>query len=95
MRDLGLDCFAICGIATEIGIEPTVRHATDLGYVPVIVEDACGAGDEEAAVRARVAEVRRGHHVYRRRDARRPLLPGGDGLLSLPLPATAVDHSSF
>ena len=52
MRDLGLDCFAICGIATEIGIEPTVRHAADLGYVPVIVEDACGAGDEEAGRRS-------------------------------------------
>ena len=48
MRDLGLDAFAICGIATEIGIEPTVRHAADLGYVPVIVEDACGAGHEAA-----------------------------------------------
>ena len=55
MRDLGLDCFAICGIATEIGIEPTVRHAADLGNVPVIVEDACGACeacDEEAGRRS-------------------------------------------
>ena len=34
--------------ATEIGIEPSVSHAGDLGYVPVIIEDACGAGDEEA-----------------------------------------------
>jgi biuret amidohydrolase len=49
MRDLGLVSFAICGIATEVGIEPTVRHGADLGYVPVIVADACGAGDEEAA----------------------------------------------
>jgi len=49
LRDLGLVSFAICGIATEIGIEPTVRHGADLGYVPVIVEDACGAGSEEAA----------------------------------------------
>lgn len=48
MRDLGLISFAIVGIATEIGIEPTVRHGADLGYVPVIVEDACGAGDEAA-----------------------------------------------
>ncbi len=52
MRDLGLTSFAICGIATEIGIEPTVRHGADLGYVPVIVEDACGAGDEEAGRRS-------------------------------------------
>ena len=49
MRDLGLVSFAICGIAMEVGIEPTVRHGADLGYVPVVVADACGAGDEEAA----------------------------------------------
>ena len=52
LRDLGLDAFAICGIATEIGIEPTVRHGADLGYVPVVVADACGAGHEEAARRS-------------------------------------------
>ncbi len=49
LRDLGIDAFAVCGIATEIGIEPTVRHGADLGYVPVVVADACGAGSEEAA----------------------------------------------
>lgn len=49
LRDLGLRAFAIVGIATEIGIEPTVRHGADLGYVPVVVSDACGAGDQEAA----------------------------------------------
>ena len=37
------------GILTEVGIEPTVHHGTDLGYVPVVVTDACSAGDEEAA----------------------------------------------
>jgi biuret amidohydrolase len=52
LRDLGIDCFAICGIATEIGIEPTVRHGADLGYIPVVIADACGAGDEEAAARS-------------------------------------------
>jgi biuret amidohydrolase len=52
LRDLGIDCFTICGIATEIGIEPTVRHGADLGYVPVVITDACGAGDEEAAARS-------------------------------------------
>ena len=52
LRDLGLDAFTICGIATEIGIEPTVRHGADLGYVPVVVADACGAGHEEAAQRS-------------------------------------------
>jgi nicotinamidase-related amidase len=36
----------------EVGIEPTVRHAADLGFIPVIVRDACGAGHEEAAQRS-------------------------------------------
>ena len=52
LRDLGIDCFAICGIATEIGIEPTVRQGADLGYVPVVIADACGAGHEEEAARS-------------------------------------------
>jgi biuret amidohydrolase len=52
LRDLGIVSFAICGIATEVGIEPTVRHGADLGYIPVIVEDACGAGNEEAGRRS-------------------------------------------
>ena len=52
LRDCGLDAFAIVGVATEIGIEPTVRHAIDLGFLPVVVTDACGAGNTEAAERA-------------------------------------------
>jgi nicotinamidase-related amidase len=52
LRDLGIKSFAICGIATEVGIEPTVRHGADLGYIPVVIEDACGAGDEEAGRRS-------------------------------------------
>jgi nicotinamidase-related amidase len=36
----------------EVGIEPTVRHAADLGYIPVVVADACGAGNQEAAERS-------------------------------------------
>lgn len=52
LRDCGILSVAIVGIATEIGIEPTARHAADLGFIPVIVEDACGAGDEAAAQRS-------------------------------------------
>jgi biuret amidohydrolase len=52
LRDCGVDAFAICGIATEIGIEPTVRHGAALGYIPVVVEDACGAGDKAAGERS-------------------------------------------
>jgi nicotinamidase-related amidase len=50
-RDRGITTLAICGIATEIGIEPTVRHAADLGIVPVVVADACGAGNAAAGQR--------------------------------------------
>src|SRR5262249_24617251 len=52
LRDCGINAFIIVGVATEIGIEPTARHAADLGYIPVIVTDACGAGNEEAARRS-------------------------------------------
>ena len=52
LRDCGLSAFIIVGVATEIGIEPTVRHGADLGFIPVVVRDACGAGDKEAGERA-------------------------------------------
>jgi nicotinamidase-related amidase len=52
LRDCGINAFAIAGVATEVGIEPTVRHAADLGYIPVIATDACGAGDKAAAQRS-------------------------------------------
>jgi len=52
LRDAGLSALAICGIAMEIGIEPTCRHATDLGIVPILIEDACGYGDAGAAQRS-------------------------------------------
>jgi len=49
LRDCGLISFAIAGIATEIGIDPTIRHGADLGFIPVMLQDACGAGHAEAA----------------------------------------------
>ena len=52
LRDCGILSVAIVGIATEIGIEPTARHAADLCFIPVIIADACGAGDEAAAQRS-------------------------------------------
>jgi len=52
LRDCGIDAFAICGIAMEIGIEPSVRHGADLGYIPVVVADACGTGEEAAGRRS-------------------------------------------
>jgi nicotinamidase-related amidase len=52
LRDCGISSIVICGVAMEIGIEPTVRHAADLGYIPIVVTDACGAGHPDAAERS-------------------------------------------
>ena len=55
LRDCGVRTFLIAGIALEVGIEPTIRHATDLGYLPILITDACGWGNAEAAKRSRLA----------------------------------------
>jgi biuret amidohydrolase len=52
LRGAGVGAIAIVGVATEIGIEPTVRHAGDLGFIPVVVTDACAAGNAEAGARS-------------------------------------------
>jgi len=52
LRDCGITAVALVGVAMEIGIEPTARHAADLGIIPVIVTDACGAGHADAAARS-------------------------------------------
>ncbi len=52
LRDCGIQCFLIVGIAMEIGIGITAHHAADLGFVPIVVRDACGAGHRDAADRA-------------------------------------------
>jgi biuret amidohydrolase len=52
LRDCGITAVAVAGIAMEVGIEPTVRHAADLGFIPVVITDACGAGQPDAAKRS-------------------------------------------
>jgi len=52
LRDAGVTGLAVAGIALEVGIEPTLRHAADLGFIPILVEDACGHGNAEAAARS-------------------------------------------
>ena len=47
LRDLRLQSLIIAGIALEVGIEPTVRQALDLNYVPIVVGDLCGSRTEE------------------------------------------------
>ena len=52
LRDRGVTTIALVGAVLEIGIEPTARHAADLGFLPVVVEDACGIVDPAAAERS-------------------------------------------
>jgi nicotinamidase-related amidase len=52
LRDCGVTSVAMAGVALEVGIEPTARHAADLGYVPIVIRDACGAGDAAAGARS-------------------------------------------
>jgi len=52
LRGSAVNAVAVVGVALEIGVEPTVRHAGDLGFVPVVITDACGAGDAVAGTRA-------------------------------------------
>lgn len=41
LRRRGLDTVVIAGIATNFGVESTARHAWELGYNVVVVEDGC------------------------------------------------------
>ncbi len=55
LRDCAVTAVAFVGVAMEVGIEPSVRHAADLGFVPIVVADACGFGNEDAAARSLAA----------------------------------------
>jgi nicotinamidase-related amidase len=52
LRDCGVTTVVLGGVALEIGIEPTARHAADAGFIPVIATDACGAGNADAGRRS-------------------------------------------
>lgn len=48
LRAVGIATVVLTGVATEIGIEFTARHALALGYFVVTVEDAVGSYTDEA-----------------------------------------------
>jgi biuret amidohydrolase len=52
LRDRGITTLVLVGAVLEIGIEPTARHAADLGFLPVVVDDGCGIVEPEAAQRS-------------------------------------------
>jgi nicotinamidase-related amidase len=90
LRDAQVTAFAIIGVAMEVGIEPTVRRGADLGPIPVVITDACGAGEP----RCRKALARRVHHRRRRHpdrhlDVHRPPRPATDGRPGAETTATA------
>jgi ureidoacrylate peracid hydrolase len=44
----GIRSIVMAGVATDIGIDFTARHALALGFFPIVVEDAVGAYSEKA-----------------------------------------------
>jgi nicotinamidase-related amidase len=48
LKQRGVDTVVIGGVATNIGVESTVRQGTGLGFAFVVVEDACTSNDAEA-----------------------------------------------
>lgn len=51
LRAVGIRAIVLAGVATNIGIDLTARHALALGFFPVVVEDGVGAYTENAQVR--------------------------------------------
>ncbi len=47
LRRRNIDTIVIGGIATNMGVESTVRHGWELGYNMVVVEDACSGLNQE------------------------------------------------
>ena len=43
LRFRGISVLLLTGVSSEAGILGTARHAVDLGFLPVVVEDAVGA----------------------------------------------------
>jgi len=54
LRNAGIRTVVFTGIATEVGVETSARHAFALGFIPVIVRDAVSSYDREAHERSLV-----------------------------------------
>jgi len=52
MKAMDRDTIIIGGVATDIGVEFTCRHAAAIGIYAVVAEDACGAYSQEAQDRS-------------------------------------------
>ncbi len=47
LRSRGVDTVVLAGVATNLGVESTLRQGTGLGFAFVTVEDACGTFSPE------------------------------------------------
>lgn len=47
LRRRGVKTIVLAGIATNFGVESTARHAWELGYEVIVVEDACASVSTE------------------------------------------------
>ncbi len=52
LRNAGINTIYFTGIATEMGVETSARHAQNLGFIPVIIQDAVSSRDKEAHERS-------------------------------------------
>lgn len=52
LRNAGLTTIVFTGIATEIGVETSARHAQALGFLPVVAKEAVSSADREAHERS-------------------------------------------
>lgn len=52
LKTLGVRTLVLAGVATDIGVEFTARHAAALGYFSTIAEDATGSYTQEAQARS-------------------------------------------
>jgi len=46
LRDQGVDTLLLTGVATNLTVEQTARHATDLGFTVHVVSDCVAAADD-------------------------------------------------
>ena len=51
LRNVGVRTLLLAGVATDIGIEFSARHAMALGFMPVTITDACGTYTTDAQER--------------------------------------------
>ena len=69
LRSRGIETVVLAGIATNIGVESTLRQGTGLGFAFVTVEDACSTFSQEmqefafSAIFPRLSKVRKTQQI--------------------------------